>query len=235
MAKIVPSLTRSPGKKGRKIRILVVDDHPLIRVSLKDVLSREPDLAVCGEAPDRKTALAAVGELRPDLVIVDLKLKDSDGLDLIKDIVEKYPKVLCLALSMHDEALHAERVVRAGACGFVSKHEDVETFLRAVRKALAGEIYWSERAAAEVASRLARPTGGKGLPGDHLSERELQVFESVGTGTSTHEIARALHIDVSTVETYRARIKEKLGLKNATELLQEAIRWNMSRMAQAAY
>jgi DNA-binding NarL/FixJ family response regulator len=228
-------MANNAGKKARKVRVFVVDDHPLIRLSLKDILSREPDLMPCGEASDRKKAVEAVGALRPDLVIVDLKLKDSDGLELIKDLVQRYPKILCLALSMHDEALHAERVVRAGACGFVSKHEDVETFMRAVRKALAGEIYWSERAAAEVASRVARPASAKGLSANNLSERELQVFESVGTGTSTHEIARTLHIDVSTVETYRARIKEKLGLKNATELLQEAIRWNMSRMAQAAY
>ncbi len=228
-------MANNAGKKARKTRVFIVDDHPLIRLSLKDIFSRETDLVVCGEAGDRKAALEAAGALRPDLVIVDLKLKDSDGLELIKEITGHYPKMLCLALSMHDEALHAERVVRAGACGFVSKHEDVATFMRAVRKALAGEIYWSERAAAEVASRVARPARAKGLPAEHLSERELQVFESVGTGTSTYEIARTLHIDVSTVETYRARIKEKLGLKNATELLQEAIRWNMSRMAQSAY
>jgi len=190
---------------------------------------------VCGEASDREAGFRAITELRPELVIVDLKLKDSDGLELIKDIVARDPRTLCLVLSMHDEALHAERVVRAGACGFVSKHEGVETFMKAVRKSLAGEIYWSERAAAAVASRVARPAKAKGLPAEHLSERELQVFESVGTGTSTFEIARLMHIDVSTVETYRARIKEKLGLKNATELLQEAIRWNMSRLAQATY
>jgi len=222
-------------KRARRTRVYLVDDHPLIRLSLRDIFSREPDLAVCGEAADVRAALEGIGELRPDLAIVDLKLKESDGLELIKEVASRYPRTLCLALSMHDEALHAERVVRAGACGFVSKHEDVATFMKAVRKALGGEIYWSERAAAEVASRVARPTRSKGLRADALSERELQVFESVGTGTSTTEIARSLHIDVSTVETYRARIKEKLGLKNATELLQEAIRWNMSRMAQAAY
>jgi DNA-binding NarL/FixJ family response regulator len=228
-------MTRPAGKRTRKTRVFIVDDHPLIRLSLRDVFSRERDLTVCGEACDREAALQAVGELEPDLVIVDLKLKDSDGLELIKEIVARHPKMVCLALSMHDEALHAERVVRAGAYGFVSKHEGVETFMKAVRQALAGEIYWSERAATAVASRVARPAKGKGLPAEHLSERELQVFECVGTGTSTFEIAKAMHIDVSTVETYRARIKEKLGLKNATELLQEAIRWNMSRMAQAAY
>ncbi|HWD20651.1 MAG TPA: response regulator transcription factor [Verrucomicrobiae bacterium] len=222
-------------KKMTKTRVFIVDDHPLIRLSLKDIFSRERDLAVCGEAADRKTAREAALELQPDLMIIDLKLKDSDGLALIKDIVATAPKIRCLALSMHDETLHAERVVRAGACGFVSKHEDADTFLRAVRTALAGQIYWSERAAIEVASRLSRPTRATGLPSDFLSERELQVFESVGSGTSTFEIARALHIDVSTVETYRSRIKEKLGLKSATQLLQEAIRWNLSRMAQASY
>jgi len=228
-------MARNAGKRARKTRVFIVDDHPLIRLSLKDIFSREADFVVCGEACDREAALEAVEELRPELLIVDLKLRDSDGLELIKDVVGRYPETLCLALSMHDEALHAERVVRAGACGFVSKHEGVETFMKAVRKVLAGEIYWSERAAAAVASRVARPGRAKGLPGEQLSERELQVFESVGTGTSTCEIARSMHIDVSTVETYRARIKEKLGLKNATELLQEAIRWNISQHAQAAY
>lgn len=223
------------GKRARKTRVFIVDDHPLIRLSLRDIFAQQPDMAVCGEAGERGPALAAIEESQPDLVIVDLKLKDSDGLELIKDLTQRQNKAVCLVLSMHDEALHSERVVRAGANGYVSKHEDVETFMKAVRKALGGEIYWSERAAAEVASRLARPGGAKRLPGDFLSERELQVFESVGTGNSTHEIARALHIDVSTVETYRARIKEKLGLKNATELLQEAIRWNVSRLSRASY
>ena len=228
-------MTNNAARKQRKTRVFIVDDHPLMRLSLKDVFGRCPDLSVCGEAADRKTALEAIATLRPDLVIVDLKLKNSDGLDLIKDVTQRFPKTLCLVLSMHDETLHAERAVRAGACGFVSKHEDAGTLMTAVRKALTGEIYWSERAAAQVASRLARPTRASGLPADFLSERELQVFESVGTGTSARQIAQTLHIDVSTVETYRARIKEKLGLKSATELLQEAIRWNMSRMAQAAY
>ena len=228
-------MAHNAGKRARKTRIFIVDDHPLIRLSLREIFSRETDMAVCGEASDREAALKAIGELHPDLVIVDLKLKDSDGLELVKDIVARHIETYSLVLSMHDEALHAERVVRAGASGFVSKHEGAEVFMKAVRTALAGEIYWSERAAAAVASRVARPAKAKGIPAEHLSERELQVFESVGTGTSTVEIARSMHIDVSTVETYRARIKEKLGLKNATELLQEAIRWNMSRLAQSSY
>lgn len=222
--------------KKRKTRIFLVDDHPLIRISLRELLAAEPDLMVCGEAEDRQEALEAIARSNPDLVIVDLKLRNSDGLDLIRDLAARHPSVLTLVLSMYDEVLHSERAIRAGASGFVSKQADAGRFVAALRKVLGGEIYWSETAAAQVATRLARPPRGvKRLPLDSLSDREMQVFESVGAGTSTGQIAAALHIDVSTVETYRARIKEKLGLKNTTELLQEAIRWNVLKTAKAAY
>lgn len=211
-------------------RVLLVDDHPLVRQALRETLSRERDLTVCGEAEDREGALAAVEATRPDLAIVDLGLRNSDGTQLIKDMHDRYPQVLTLVLSVRDEALCAERAIRAGANGYISKQEASTKIIEAVRKVLAGEIYWSERVAAQVASKAARSArGANGLPADPLSERELQVFELIGSGVNTSGIAALLHIDVSTVETYRNRIKEKMDLGDAEKLLQAAIRWTLAK------
>jgi DNA-binding NarL/FixJ family response regulator len=208
----------------------LVDDHPLVRQAMREAISRERDLAVCGEAEDRNGALAAIEASRPDLAIVDLELKSPDGIGLIQDIHDRHPRMLMLVLSMHDESLYAERAIRAGASGYISKREAPAKIMQAVRKVLAGEIYWSESAAAQVASKVARPArGAKGLPTDLLSERELQIFELIGSGASTSGIAAMLHIDVSTVETYRTRVKKKLNLRDAGELLQAAIRWSVAR------
>jgi DNA-binding NarL/FixJ family response regulator len=158
---------------------------------------------------------------------VDLTLKNSHGLELVKDLCNQYPEVHTLVLSMHDEMLHAERVIRAGAHGFISKQETPVKILSAIRQVLAGEIYWGEKAAASVASKITRTSNStKSFPMDLLSDREMQVFELIGSGQGTRQISVALHIDTSTVETYRARIKEKLKLKNAVELLQYAICWS---------
>jgi DNA-binding NarL/FixJ family response regulator len=210
-------------------RILIVDDHPLVRLSLREVIQREQDLVVCGEAEDREQALVAVASTNPHLAIIDLTLKSSDGMELIKDLRDRFPKVQILVLSMHDETLHAERAVRAGARGYITKQEATTKIMVAIRQVLNGEIYWSERAAARVASRIAtRSRVASGFSVDCLADRELQVFELIGAGRSTRQIAAALHIDVSTVETYRARIKEKLNLKDALDLLQYAIRWHVA-------
>jgi DNA-binding NarL/FixJ family response regulator len=216
-----------PGKQTT--RILIVDDHPLVRLSLREFIRRENDLEVCGEAEDREEALASVAATKPHLAIVDLTLKNSNGMELIKDLREQYPEVKILVLSMHDEILHAERAVRAGARGYITKQEATTNIMVAIRRVLGGEIYWSERAAARVASKIAGPAQTtSGFPVDCLTDRELQVFELIGAGRSTRQIAAALHIDVSTVETYRARIKEKLNLKDALALLQYAIRWHVA-------
>jgi DNA-binding NarL/FixJ family response regulator len=213
---------------GRDVaRILVVDDHPLVRESLKIIIQREPDLTVCGEAEDREQALELAAAFEPNLVLVDLTLKDSHGLELIKDLGNRWPKIKILVLSMQDEALYAERVIRAGARGYITKQEPLGKILLAIRQILNGEIYWSEKAAARVASKVARSSrSGKSFSVEGLTDREVQVFELIGAGQSTHQIAAALHINASTVETYRSRIKEKLNLKNALELLQYAIRWS---------
>ncbi len=215
---------QSDDKGNTRTRILIVDDHPLVRESLKKIIQGEPDLVVCGEAEDREQALQIVSVTGPRLAIIDLTLKTSHGLELIKDLRERFPEVRSLVLSMHDEMIHAERAIRAGARGYISKHEAPARILQAIRKILGGEIYWSERAAARVASKIARaaPTVTKF---DLLTDREMQVYQLIGSGQSTRQIAVTLHIDVSTVETYRARIKDKLNIESGLELVRHAINW----------
>jgi DNA-binding NarL/FixJ family response regulator len=213
--------------------ILLVDDHPLVRRALKQTLEREGDLAVCAEAEDREEALAVLATSAPTMAIVDLTLKSSDGLELIKDIRRQYPGVLTLVLSMHNESFHAERAIRAGANGYISKQEAPIEVMHAVRKVLGGEIYWPAKAAAEAVNRLA----GRGFSQQEgvaarLSERELQVFELIGTGSTPAQIAAIMDVEVTTVDTYRSRIKEKLNLKGANELRHEAIRWNVAKNAR---
>ena len=215
---------QSDGKENARIRVLIVDDHPLVRESLKKIILGEPDLVVCGEAEDREQALEIVSATGPRLAIVDLTLRNSHGLELVKDLRARFPEVQSLVLSMHDEMIHAERAIRAGARGYITKNEAPARILLAIRKILSGEIYWSERAAARVASKIARaaPAATKF---DLLTDREMQVFQLIGSGQSTRQIAATLHIDVSTVETYRARIKEKLNIESGLELVRHAINW----------
>jgi DNA-binding NarL/FixJ family response regulator len=216
----------APPKK--RTRILLVDDHPLVRESLRRIIEREADLSVCGETDNGSQALELVAATKPHLVILDLTLKDSHGLELVKNLSDSHPEVLTLVFSMHEETLHAERVIRAGARGYLCKEEPPAKVLQAIRKVLSGEIYWSEKAANWVASQIAcRPRPSSNFSVDLLTDRELQVFELMGEGQNTRQIASVLHIDASTVETYRARMKEKLHLKNSSELLQYAIRFQM--------
>lgn len=222
------SQTPSPARKS--VRILLVDDHPLVRERLAEVIHREADLTVCGEAEDRHEALALITAKQPELVIVDLTLKNSDGLELIKDIHSRWPKVRMLVVSMHDESLYAERVIRAGAQGYITKQEASRNILLAIRRVLAGGLYLNEKVAMNIVSRLTAHDGSAAAnPAEQLADRELQVFELTGRGLNTNEIADRLHIAVKTVETYRARIKEKLKLKDSSELLQWAISWTHSR------
>ena len=213
-------------------RILIADDHPLVRDALKRLIQQEADLTICGEAEDREQVLAMIAATQPHLVILDLSLKNSNssGTELIKTLRDQYPKMFILVLSMHDELIYAERTIRSGAHGYVTKSEAISKIRGAIRCVLSGEIYWSERAAARVASKFAsRPNPSappSSQPADILTDREMQVFEMIGTGQSTRQIGAALHIDMSTVETYRSRIKYKLKLKSAAELLQHAIRWS---------
>jgi DNA-binding NarL/FixJ family response regulator len=214
-------------RKGkRRSRILLVDDHPLVRERLSEIINREPDLQVCGEAEDRHEALVAAQNKRPDLVIVDLALKNSDGLELIKDIHSRWANLAMLVVSMHDESLYAERVLRAGALGYITKQEATRNILQAIRRVLAGNIYVNPRVATHIIARLTTRGGAVAItPAELLADRELQVFELTGRGLNTREIASRLHIAAKTVETYRARIRQKLNLEDGSELLQSAISW----------
>jgi len=197
----------------------------MIRERLAEVIHRETDLVVCGEAEERHQAMQGIRTTKPDLAIIDLTLKDSHGLDLIKDLRIADPEVLILVVSMHDDSLHAERVIRAGALGYITKQEATKNILQAIRTVLAGEIYLSDQTALRLAGKLAGRIPAQSAPAiDKLTDRELRVLELIGQGFGTRQIAATLRLGVPTIETYRARIKEKLQLKDASELLQYAIR-----------
>ena len=207
-------------------RILIVDDHPIVRQGLSELINHESDLVVCGQAEDSHEAIKAVRELNPDMAIIDISLKETSGLELIKDIHAQYPNLPVLALSMHDENLYAERSLRAGAMGYIMKQEATENVIEAVRKILGGEIYVSERMAGKMLRKLVTgqiETGSSQV--DSLSDRELEVFSLIGRGHGTRQISERLHVSVKTIETYRAHIKDKLNLADAAELLQYAIQW----------
>jgi len=205
-------------------RIMIVDDHPMMRNGLAQLIDQEPDLKVCGQFEDSARAFEAIAALQPDLAIVDLSLKGSSGLDLVKNIKFAYPRVLVLVLSMHDEALYAERVLHAGASGYVMKQEATDRVLSAIRTVLTGGIHLSEAMSSKFMHRLATgksDTGGSAM--ERLSDRELEVFGLIGEGRGTRQIAEKLRLSVKTVESHRAHLKEKLNLKSATELVHLAI------------
>lgn len=221
-------MTATPERKTT--RVLLVDDHPVVREGLAESINRESDLTVCAQAEDHQGALKAIETHHPELVVVDLMLRDSSGMELIKDIHARWPRLLILVVSMHDETLYAERVLRAGAQGYITKQQATHDILLAIRRVLGGGIYLNERTASAVLARLAtKPQAPSHSIPDLLADRELEVFELTGRGLSTREVAGQLRIDAKTVDTYRARIREKLNLKSSSELLQLAIRWNQGR------
>ena len=213
------------GPGGRK-QVLIVDDHPLIRQGIAALLEDSDDLAVCGEAESAAGALQVMRKITPDVAIVDLTLKESSGLELIKDIRIRHPEVLVLVLSMRDEGFYAERVLRAGARGYVTKEEGPDKVMEGVRKVLQGQIYLSEKMASKVMSRIVEGASqAGGSPIDKLTDRELAVLELIGRGLPTREIAGKLHISPKTVDSHREHIKDKLKLDSATELLKYAVQW----------
>src|ERR1700691_2648046 len=212
-----------------KKRILVVDDHPIVRQGLALLINREPDLVVCGEAEEAMGALHVLASARPDVLIVDISLNGPDGLDLLKSIRTTHPTLPVLILSMHDESIYAERALRAGANGYIMKQEATEKVLVAVRRILHGEIYVSDRIANKMLKHYITGTGTlRNSRIADLSDRELEVFRLIGEGHGTRQIAENLHLSVKTVESYQAHIKEKLCLHSARELLKHAIEGNMN-------
>ncbi|MGA8739995.1 MAG: response regulator transcription factor [Terracidiphilus sp.] len=217
-----------PVQTARKT-VLVVDDHPLMRQGLALLINQQQDMHVCGEAEEAQAAMQAIARLHPDIMILDISLSGPDGLDLLKNIRTTNPDLPVLVLSMHDEAIYAERALRARANGYIMKQEATEKVLVAVRRILNGEIYLSDRMSNKM---LQRYVGG--APSmiqsriASLSDRELEVFRLIGEGRATREIAEELHLSVKTVETYQAHIKEKLALRSGRELIQHAIQWKIN-------
>jgi len=207
-------------------RIILVEDHPIFRKGLAQLINNEQDMTICGEAEDSLEALKIVKEQKPDLVIIDITLKDRNGIELIKDIRVRFPEMLIIVLSMHDEKIYAERALRAGAKGYIMKQEAPETILKAIHHVLNDNIYVSNDIATRIFSMFFDGKSTKeSSPIDQLTDRELEVFQLIGEGFGTRQIANKLHISVKTVENHRAHIKEKLNLKSAIELVQQATLW----------
>jgi len=209
-----------------KRRVLIVDDHPVLRRGLATLINAEPDLIVCGEASSSRSALEAMRTSRPDVALLDISLPGTNGIELIKLMKAEQPDLPLLMLSMHDESRYALRTLRAGAHGYIMKVEALTNILAALRKVLKGEIYVSSELSQRLIFQAVKPVeGGMGSPVDKLSDRELEVLELLGRGLGTKGVASELHLSVKTIETHRAHIKEKLGLKEASEMIHFAIDW----------
>jgi DNA-binding NarL/FixJ family response regulator len=215
--------------KAREKRIFLVDDHPLVREWLTNLIHQQPDLVICGESDNLPAALSAIGIAQTDLVIADINLKNSSGIELIKDLKELHPNVPVLVLSMHDESLYAERVFRAGAHGYVNKRETAQKVVEAIRRVIEGRLYVSEKTAEILAAKTICGQAVSCSFVELLSNRELEVFDKLGQGVGTKQIAADFHVSIKTIQEYCARIKEKLNLHSATELLREAVRWHERR------
>lgn len=214
----------------KKTRIMLVDDHPVVRQGLIALLDSEDDLTVCGETAESLEALHLLDELNPDFLVVDLSLKKGNGLDLIKQVRSKNKDVKILVASMHDESLFAERALRAGAQGYINKDEAVRNIVSAIRHILGGKIYLSSSMTEKLVQRAAHPEMLSGpLAVEKLSDRELTVFDMIGQGKTTRQIAEDLHLSIKTVETYREHIKSKLKLDNAAELYRHAVQWVLEK------
>jgi DNA-binding NarL/FixJ family response regulator len=217
------------GPLTRKFRVLLVEDHPIVRQGLGLLINREQDLSVCGEADGAHSAFQAIGTLRPDIVVLDISLSGPDGLDVLKEIRVKSGSLPVLMLSMHDETIYAERAMRAGANGYIMKQEATEKVLVAIRRILQGDVYLSERLTSTMLHQYVHGAGaGKSSPLLSLTDRELEIFRLIGEGHTTRRIADELHLSVKTIESHQAHIKEKLALKNARELVMHAIEWTVS-------
>ncbi|MFN3408660.1 MAG: response regulator [Limisphaerales bacterium] len=222
----------SPTAPARPGRVFIVDDHTMFREGLRQLIEHESSLTVCGDAADADEALAAIRRTKPDVVLVDISLSGASGIDLIKNLRAEDEDLPILVVSMHDESLYAERALRAGAMGYVMKHEPAKTVKAAIQKVLGGEIYLSEKMASSVIAKFMH--GQPGQPADAvqlLSDRELEVFRMLGVGKGVRQIAEELKVTIPTVNSFRNRIKEKLQLKSSTEVMLHAIQWMRDQSA----
>jgi DNA-binding NarL/FixJ family response regulator len=206
-------------------RVLIIDDHPIFRAGLTGLVNLEAELTVCGEAHDAAQAMQALEKLKPDVVLLDMSLPGKSGLELLKDIRVLAPQTPVLIISMHDETLFAERVIRAGGRGYIMKQEGPEKIVQAIRRVLSGGISVSERISSQILDAMSGGQGGPATSVSTLTDREFEVYRLLGQGKEPHEIARTLHLSIKTVDTHRMHIRQKLGLRNATELIHHATRW----------
>jgi len=220
--------TEKKGARQEMVRLLIVDDHPIVRQGLRSLIGDEPDLEIVGEAEDSPTALELVRELRPDLAVIDISLKEGSGTELVKQIHHLDENIKMLVASVYDESVYAERVIRAGAMGFVRKDEGTQGILKAIREVLGGRIYLSGQMTDFLLQRVAAGRNTESSPLANLTDRELEVFQMIGQGKNTRDIADTLSLSVKTIETHRENIKDKLQLKSPTELSYRAIQWMQS-------
>ena len=223
-------MTTGKAQAGGKHRILVVDDHPIFRHGLAQLINQEDDLTVCGEAETARDARIAIKDLNPDAVIVDISLKQGDGIELVRDVRAHHATLPLLVLSMHDEAIYAERMLSAGASGYIMKQAASEQFLVSLRRVMDGGIYVSEAVGSNMIQKFA--SGGSYVsanPIDRLSNRELQILHMIGKGMSTRETAKSLNLSIKTIESHRQRIKRKLNLHTGAQLVQYAVNWFAGR------
>ena len=214
-------------------KILLIDDHPMMREGLRQIIGSESGLVVCGEAENAFQALELIGKLKPDLVLTDITLPDKSGLELVKDIQAMNPKMLVLVISMHDEALYAERVLRAGGRGYIMKHEGGKKIMHAIRQVLAGQIFVSEKMSAKILEIFSgHRSDHASSPVENLTDREFEVLRHIGAGLSTREIAAKMRVSAKTVEAHRSNAKAKLNLKTMAELIRFAVRWTESQVRE---
>jgi DNA-binding NarL/FixJ family response regulator len=220
-------------EKVRKTRILIVDDHPMTRSGLVHLINHQSEMVVDGEAEDAAQALDLLASKRPDLMLIDITLPGKSGLELIKDVKAMHPDLPMLVLSMHDESLYADRVLRAGARGYITKHEGGDKLMGAIRHVLSGRIYVSESMSAHILEIFSGgQTGIDRSSIQKLSDREFEVFEALGEGLSSHEIAKKLHLSAKTVDAHRANIKTKLNINTTAELISFSARWTATQSKQ---
>ena len=215
-----------PPPAGTRKRVMLVDDHPMMRAGLAHLIERQPDLTVCGEAANPAEALKALPGARPDIILADLTMPGRSGLEFVKDLLAVTPTLSILVVSMHDEAVYAERALRAGARGYIMKEAGGEAVVAAIRQILGGQAYVSPAMSARILDNLSgKKPRGSTSPIEKLSDREFEVFQLIGQGKSTRDIAEQLHLSSKTVDVHRSHIKEKLELKDATALIRHAVRW----------
>jgi len=216
---------KSSNGVARKRRVFIVDDHPLVRDGLANLINQQSDLVVCAEAEDSAGASAGMETSKPDVALIDISLKNESGLELVKTLQTQCPNVALIVLSMHDEALYAERALHAGARGYVMKRETSKSILTAIRRVLDGDIYVSDRVVNAMAKRMSSRKTAAAEPVERLSDRELEIFRLLGQGRTPSQIAEDLRLSLKTVQAYCARAKEKFGVTSLTDLLRAAIRW----------